>query len=114
MRGGVGGRRAWTISPDDFRGYVGTFSPLSVVREHVEGVHAESLRRSGELHVSVGEHRRCVAPPEPVPDPLKSLRQVSVQPTEESITTCLVWFSVDLFVNPDGDIEAVTLDLFEP
>jgi hypothetical protein len=47
-----------------------------------------------------------------VPEGLESLRQQSVQPAKTD--SCLEWFSVDLFVNEDGEIAAVTLDLYEP
>jgi hypothetical protein len=35
-----------------------------------------------------------------------------VQPT--GIDTCLLWWTVDLFVSPAGRIEAITLDLWDP
>lgn len=100
---------------DYFRGYTGPFSPLSSIRQHVEGDNTnEPMRRSGDLQVSVGDHPHCASPPAPVPPNLESLRRVSVQPADALITTCLDWFSVDLFIGPSGDIKAVTLDLFEP
>jgi hypothetical protein len=37
---------------------------------------------------------------------------VSIQPT--NTTSCLEWSTVDLFIDTDGNIAAITLDLFEP
>jgi hypothetical protein len=37
---------------------------------------------------------------------------VSVQPAAWS--TCIIWWTVDAFVDANGEIAAVTLDLWEP
>jgi hypothetical protein len=37
-----------------------------------------------------------------------------VQPTDDAITSCLAWFTVDLFLADDGTVVAVTVDLYEP
>jgi hypothetical protein len=48
------------------------------------------------------------------PEGLAYKRRVSLQPAYGSVTSCLSWFTVDLFVDEHRDIVAVTLDLWEP
>lgn len=50
----------------------------------------------------------------PSPKGFEGHQRVSIQPAETTIDSCLSWFSVDLFVNGDGRIAAVTLDIWEP
>jgi len=91
---------AWVLSANPFRGHVGPFSAL------------ELLSRSAPTTISVGPHAHCASPPVPPPTDLVRLRRVSIQPKD--IDTCLLWWTVDVFVSPAGRIEAVTLDLWEP
>jgi hypothetical protein len=95
-----------------FRAYVGPFSALRSVRGHVSSAAGGDVLR--RLQVNVGPHPHCASPPVPAPAAVQALRRVSVQPAEASITSCLEWFTVDLFVTPVGEVEAVTLDLYEP
>jgi hypothetical protein len=62
--------------------------------------------------VNAGPHMHCASPPVPAPTGLAGHRRVSVQPT--NIETCILWWTVDLFVASSGRIEAVTLDLWDP
>ena len=107
---------SWRITTDTaFRGYVGPFSALKTVRSHVRGREGDSgLRKSGDITVSAGPHPHCASPPVPAPRGLTDKRRVSVQPAEDSTTSCLAWFSVDFFLDSNRDIVAVTLDLWEP
>jgi hypothetical protein len=107
---------SWRIDTDRaFRGYVGPFSALMTIRSHVQGREGDpGLRKSGDMTVSVGPHPHCASPPVPAPSGLTDERRVSVQPTDDSFTSCLAWFSVDFFLDSDRDIVAVTLDLWEP
>jgi hypothetical protein len=91
---------AWVLEQVAFRGHVGPYSALDV------------LAKSGPTVVSVGPHPHCASPPVPPPVDFAASRRVSVQPT--GIDTCLLWWTVDLFVSPTGRIEAVTLDLWDP
>lgn len=93
---------AWSIDVEHFRAYSGPFSALDVARD-----------APGTI-VSVGNHTRCASPPEPAPVGTEHLRRLSVQPEPSAYDSCLKWWSVDLFVNADGQIEAVTLDAYEP
>jgi hypothetical protein len=93
---------AWIIDEDEFRAYSGPFSALDV------GARAESTV------VSVGEHPHCVNPPVPPPDDLADHDRVSVQPVMDEQDSCLQWWTVDLFLDETGQIEAITLDLWEP
>jgi hypothetical protein len=91
---------AWVLSANEFRGRVGPFSALDL------------LARDVPTNISVGPHPHCASPPVPPPTDLLRSRRVSVQPTD--IDSCLLWWTVDLFVSPAGRIEAVTLDLWDP
>jgi hypothetical protein len=91
---------AWVLQQVAFRGGVGPYSALDL------------LAKSGSTIISVGPHPHCASPPVPPPADLVGSRRVSVQPT--GIDTCLLWWTVDLFVSPAGQIEAVTLDLWDP
>ncbi|MDQ3627849.1 MAG: hypothetical protein M3419_03390 [Actinomycetota bacterium] len=39
---------------------------------------------------------------------------MSVQPVLDADNSCIDWWSVDLFVDADGQVAAVTLGLFGP
>ena len=89
---------AWRIDRDEFRGWAGPFSALDFATEPAT--------------ITVGAHPRCAAPPEPAPPGYGDHRRISIQPT--SATSCLEWWSVDLFMDANGDIAVITLDLFAP
>lgn len=91
---------AWVLEQVAFRGRVGPYSALDL------------LAKSGPTIISVGPHQHCASPPVSPPAGFAASRRVSVQPT--GIDTCLLWWTVDLFVSPTGRIEAVTLDLWDP
>jgi len=91
---------AWVLQADGFRGHVGPFSALDL------------MGRDVATTISVGPHPHCASPPVPPQSSLVGLRRVSVQP--KLIDSCLLWWTVDLFVSAAGRIEAVTLDLWNP
>ncbi len=94
---------AWTIERDEFQGYAGPFSAL----ELLAGLPATT--------VTIGDHPRCVAEPTPPPIGFEDLVRIAIQPAEGSIDSCLQWYAVDLFYDPDaGTIAAISLDLFGP
>lgn len=92
--------QSWRL-PGPFAGSAGPFSALDVV-----------AGSNGSYRLSVGPHARCAGPPIDPPPALRSLRQLSIQP--RSPDSCLQWWSVDLFINDVGQIQAATLDLWEP
>jgi hypothetical protein len=92
----------WVLEVPVFRAYTGPFSPLV------------QLQALDEYAVEVGEHAHCAGPAQPPPRGLEDLRRISVQHLGESMDTCLDWTTVDFFVNPSGQVEAVTMDLWEP
>jgi hypothetical protein len=95
---------AWQI--DEPAGYAGFTGPFSVL---------ETLAAASETQVIVGEHPHCAGPPIPAPTGLEHHLQVSIQPAEGTIDSCITWFSVDLFLDLDTmAIAAVTLSLFGP
>lgn len=91
---------AWRLRWEAFRGHVGPFSALELAAEE------------RPLEISIGPHPHCASPPMPAPQGLEEARRISFQPTD--IDSCLQWWTVDLFVSGDGDVEAVTMDLWEP
>ena len=91
---------AWDIVFEPFRGRVAPFSAH------------ELLSDPRESRIVVGPHDHCASPPWPVPEGLEELRQISIQPLRA--TSCLEWFTVDFFVDADGLVQAITLDLWEP
>jgi hypothetical protein len=93
---------AWVIDVEEFRAYTGPFSSLEI------------LGSLDEYSVHIGEHPYCAGPPQPPPTGLHDLRRVSVQPVAGSIDSCLDWTTVDFFVDESGQVQAVTMDLWEP
>jgi hypothetical protein len=93
-------REAWTVRPTS--GYEwassGPFNALDLLDD------------DEPYQTSVGPHPHCASKPKDPPADVPSMRRVSTQPSE---TTCLSWYTVDLFMQ-DGEIHAVTLDLWEP
>lgn len=102
----------WQLTADGyFPGYVGPFSALTTLDQHVtEKDTGEFGHLSNEVAVSVGPHPQCASPPAQRPPDLATLRRVFVKPAETSIDTCMLWFSVDLYLDDEGRICAVTLD----
>lgn len=90
---------AWVIGEDPFRARVGPFSAL------------ELLAGPGPVSVVVGPHPHCASPPVPPPEEVADLRRVSLQPA--NFESCLLWWTVDVFLTPEAEIAAVTLDLWE-
>jgi hypothetical protein len=87
-------------SYDGFRGRVGPFSALDVLADQ------------RPVDISGGAHDHCASPPMPPYPDFEGLRQLSIQPTDA--TSCLEWWTVDLYLNGEGEIVGVTLDLYEP
>ena len=70
-----------------------------------------SLADDGAYTTSVGPHPHCAAPPRPAPPEVADHERVSTQPRQP--TSCLAWYTVDAFLH-DGEISAITMDLWEP
>lgn len=88
----------WMLERDEFRGWSGPFSALEFSEAPVVQ--------------TIGAHARCVAPPEPAPAGFESYRRLSLQPADAD--GCLEWWTIDFFLDAQGEIGAVTLDLFAP
>jgi hypothetical protein len=91
----------WSLDAVAYRAQVGPFDARELIAQ-----------TTFPLAFSAGPHPHCASPPVPAPDGLTDLRRLSIQPT--GMSTCLEWFTVDLFVNNEGRVEAVSLDLWEP
>ena len=91
----------WRLALSLFRGRSGTSSALELIASE-----------RGPLRKSEGRHRHCVSPRMPPPPSVARLRRVWIQPAAPG--GCLAWWTVDAFVNHDGEIKAVTIDLWEP
>jgi hypothetical protein len=96
----------WVFDVDDFDGFAGPFSVLDTLGDQGDSVDGDAFE------VLVGPHDHCAGQPLVLPGSVQGLRQLSIQPT--GIDSCLQWFAVDLFVNGEGQIEAVMLDFFGP
>lgn len=94
----LGESDTWILEVDIFRAYTGPFSALDLVEE--------------PLVITIGAHPHCVSPPVAPPAGFETHRRVSIQP--ESVDSCLMWWTVDFFVDVNGEVGAVTLDLYEP
>jgi hypothetical protein len=104
-RAELGDAAAWSIDMEGeeyFRAHTGPFSALELAAD------------ARDVVVSVGPHRHCASSPVPPPAEVSRLRHVSVQPSPDSIDSCLSWWTVDLFLTPEGEVAAVTLDIWEP
>lgn len=66
----------------------------------------------GDVEIAAGPHRGCPGPAVPPPQEAAGLTQVSIQPADAP--DCIRWFSIDLFVDRDGRIVVVQLDLGSP
>lgn len=84
-------------------GRVGPFNSITTIAQRLD------------VSVTVGPHPHCISPALRAPPGTEGLDQVSIQPADGTIDSCIDWFAVDLYVDPDrGEIRAVTLSLFEP
>lgn len=104
----------WVLDVEYFRATSGPFNALRPVKMTVNEERTEPGGNGSPFKVSVGEHPHCASPPMAPPDGLQTLRRVSLQPADDTIDTCLRWFSVDLFLNQERRVVAVTLDIWEP
>ncbi len=90
----------WVIDAEGFRGRVGGFSAL------------EALSSVQEPTWSAGAHNHCASPPAPILPELRDARQLSIQPT--GTTSCIEWFTVDLFLDSTGEVIGIVFDTWEP
>lgn len=93
---------AWQLPDEEYGGYVGPFSALDML------VHADPYQ------VTIGPHDRCVDTPTPTPSGFEGHSQISTQPRDGTYDSCLMWGTVDFFINDAGDVEAITMDLWGP
>lgn len=106
---------ARVIRADSFRGHMGPFSALDPIRRHADDLGSTEVERNGgAFRASIGQHPHCAAPAVPAPNGFESHQRISIQPSPRTIDGCLSWFTVDLFLNDRGRIEAITLDMWEP
>ncbi len=91
---------AWVLDQKSYGGREGPFSAL------------ETLRSGSDAAVVSGPHNHCASPPRPALAGFDQMRRVSAQPTD--IDSCIDWWAVDLFLNTDGRIAAVLLDIWDP
>lgn len=64
------------------------------------------------MTITIGAHAHRASLPVPPPAGFESHRRISVQPAEA--TSCLEWSTVELFIDNQDNVAAITLDLFEP
>ncbi len=101
-RSALSSRETWTFEPPG--GYAGGFvGPFSAI---------DDLDRALGLTYSTGSMAVCAGSPRTWPETFARLDQINIEPI--GIDSCIAWFGVSLFVNDDGQIEAVALDHFGP
>lgn len=93
---------AWKLDVELFRAYVGPFSAFDM------------LSGLADYESTAGEHPHCASPPVPPPDGHASHERISVQPQLGPQDSCLMWATVDFFLEPSGEVVAITLDMYEP
>lgn len=101
--------RAWLLDEEAFRARAGPFSALDLLAEWDRAAAGEAIR---EMQATIGAHPNCASPAIPPPADVTAMRRLSLQPIGHS--SCLGWWTVDVFLTPDGTIAAITLDLYEP
>lgn len=95
---------SWILDVEEFNGWAGPFDLLGFLADAQEAGHP--------VAVTAGPHDHCAAPPVDPPAEGAGLHQVSLQPA--GIDGCLEWFALDLYVDDDGRIVVVRLDLWAP
>ena len=72
-------------------------------------------RTDANYVVLAGPHPQCPGTtPAPVPAGAADMRRVAVQPRPQDVTSCIDWWTVDLFVGRDGRVRFVTIDVGSP
>jgi hypothetical protein len=99
-------RGTWRLRIDPRRGWRGRDGAVDVL--------ALARTAAAGHDVTVGPHRHCASPPVPAPRQTAGLRRVALQPRLAADASCLDWWTVDLFVDGDGRVRAVTADVWEP
>lgn len=92
-------RSAWTIESDGFAGFDGPFNALDVLA-------------GGRFELTSGATPHCAGPPRTWPEAWAGLDQVNL--VSIGIDSCIAWSGVHVFLDDDGAIAAITLDLFGP
>lgn len=105
---------AWLLYQEDFHAYLGPFSALRVLRHHVDDAETSAIGAEGAFEVTTGPRPACASRPNAAPAGYELHERLSLQPSRRTYDTCLLWFSVDLFLDEHDRIAAVTLDLWEP
>ncbi len=91
----------WQLhEPEGYAGFVGPFSALEV------------LESEQHLVVTIGDHPHCANPNRPGPAQLQQHRRIGIQPAVNE--SCIDWFAVDLYVDDEGHLRGVVLELFGP
>jgi hypothetical protein len=107
---------AWSLGTRKtyFRGGVGPFSPLDAVRRQRRDAADRGFDGIAAFRITRGKHAHCASPPAPAPPAVRGLQRIGLQPALRSIDSCLLWFSVDFFLDPSGNVKAITYDFWEP
>lgn len=94
-------RPAWVVNSSEFAGRDGPFNIVDLV--------------PSPLQVVVGPHARC-AGLEAIPSPpeLVAYTRIGILPLDGTVDSCLDWSAVDLYVDEEGLIRGLSLDLSEP
>lgn len=110
----LGPRTLVSVDPVALAGVGGWDIPATAYAEREGPFNAirELTRTDGDLKIVVGPHRGCPGPAVPRPQEAAGLTQISIQPADA--LDCTQWFSIDLFLDGEGRIAVVQLDLGSP
>ncbi|MDI6908730.1 hypothetical protein [Nocardioides sp.] len=86
----------------EYAGRACPLSPVDVLTEHRAVAYVETSDSS------------CLQTYGPVPPDLRKLDRVAIVPAPGSVDSCTDDFAVQLFMNADGDLAAVSLLMGEP
>lgn len=92
---------SWVVPRDDFGGIVGPFDVLGPLRSG-----------PAVVEVNLGPRTHCAGPPLTFGSEWSEGRHLVIEPTE--FDSCLQWFAIHVLLNANREIQAVTLDLWEP
>lgn len=92
-------RQAWTVSLDDT--HDDAYDLLA------------AAERWDTYRIETGAHPHCAGSPIDPPEGYEDHVRVSAQPVIYFPYSCLAWSTIDIFLNDDGQINAVTIDQWE-
>jgi hypothetical protein len=102
---------AWAIDRERVDGDTEPFSALETIRHTSTKMAVREYREDRDRYQGLPWESLCAWEPPPPPDSVADMQRVSVQADKDIVATLQDMFYVDLYVDEDGLIHAVTLTL---